>query len=155
MHDAPSGEQVTHDGLVLQAGSLQSFNPLQFSSTLPVQSSVAFGRTFGFASLQSPSDGQKPSPSASVQDGQSRRHESVSSAPLHTPSPQHELIDCVVHAAPHWLVLQPTGFDPENPQQKRWFGLPPWRPLQSDGQLTQLSPLPASQMPLPQTAPVT
>jgi hypothetical protein len=144
-----------HDGLVLHAGSLQSFKPLQFSSTLPVQSSVAFGRIAGFASLQSPSDGQKPSPSASVQGGQSRRHESVSSLPLQTPSPQQELIDCVVHAVPHWLASQPTGFDPEKPQQKRVFGLPPWRPLQSAGQLTQLSPLPASQMPLPQTAPVT
>ena len=58
VHEAPSGEHVVQDGLELHPGSLQSTSPLQLSSTPPEQTSGAFGRTFGFASLQSPCDGQ-------------------------------------------------------------------------------------------------
>jgi hypothetical protein len=51
---------------------------------------------------------------------------------------------------------QPSGLRPSplsNPQLKRLDGLPFSLLLQSAAQLTPFSPLPASQMPLPQTAP--
>src|SRR5262245_8903001 len=75
------------------------------------------------------------------------------SLPLQTPSPQHTLPDWVVQA-PHRVGSQPTGFAPPDPQQKRREGRPLWRPAQSAGQETQFSPLPASQMPFPHTAPL-
>ena len=116
VHDAPSGEHVVQAGLVAQEGSLQSMSPLQLSSTPPVHTSTAVGRMFGLASLQSPCDGQKPSPSASVHGGQSRRHVDVDSSPPQKPSPQQVLTDCVVQA-PHLAALQPIGFEPPKPQQ--------------------------------------
>jgi hypothetical protein len=70
----PDVRQLVQLGLEAQAGSAQSTRPLQFSSTLPEHASVAFGRTLGFASLQSPCEGQNPSPSASVHGTQSRAH---------------------------------------------------------------------------------
>jgi hypothetical protein len=124
VHDAPGWLQVAHDGLAAQPGSLQSVSPSQSSSTPPEQTSAAFGRTFGFASLQSPCDGQKPSWSASVHAGQSRPQIGVVSSPLQTPSPQ-QTVNAWVVQAPHFEGSQPTGFEPPKPQQKRPAGLPP------------------------------
>jgi hypothetical protein len=152
VHDVPAGWQAVHAGLVAQAGSEQSTRPLQFSSRPPEHASVAFGRTLAFASLQSPCEAQKPSPSASVHGWQSRWQFAKDSSPLQTLSPQQTEIACVVHD-PQRLASQPTGFSPPNPQQKRALGLPLWRPSQSAGQVTHVSPLPAWQTPSPQAAP--
>ena len=47
-----------------------------------------------------------------------------------------------------------TAPEPEpSPQQYRFCGLPPWTPLQSAAHETQSSPLPASHLPFPHTAP--
>jgi len=142
-----------HAGLVAQPESLQSTSPSQSSSTPPVQTSGAPGWMFASASLQSPPAAHQPSPSASVQ-VQSRAQLPTVSSPLHAPSPQHTVRLCAMHWDPHRPASQPTGFWPAKPQQKRPWGLPPWRPAQSAGQETQLSPLPAWQTPSPQTAAV-
>jgi hypothetical protein len=152
VQELPDGRQVVHAGLDAHAGSRQSTRPLQFSSTPPEHASTAFGRTLAFASLQSPCEAQKPSPSASVHGGQSRSQVANDSSPLHAASPQQTVIAAVVHA-PHLEASQPTGFSPPKPQQKRPAGLPLCRPPQSLGQVRQVSPLPAWQMPSPHDAP--
>jgi len=81
-----------------------------------------------------------------------------SSVPSQTVSPQHEPIaGTLVQETPpseQRLSPQSSGFWPSpSPQQKRLLGLPFCLPLQSSGQETQSSPSPASQTPLPQSAP--
>ena len=88
-------------------------------------------------------------------DEQSRTQVPAVSLPPQRPSPQHTLTGFRVQLEPHRFTSQPTGFVPALPQQKRVPGLPLWIPAQSAGQETQLSPSPASQIPLPQTAPPT
>ena len=86
---------------------------------------------------------------------QSRSQVLAVSSPLHRPSPQHTAALSSVQEAPHRVASQPTGLVPPLPQQKRFEGLPLCTPAQSAGQVTQFSPSPASQMPLPQKAPPT
>ena len=79
--------------------------------------------------------------------------------PVQAPLPQ-QYGEAAVAVHCHGLVVQReslhvTGWEPApSPQQKRWLGVPPCLPRQSDGQLRQSSPFPASQMPLPQLAPL-
>jgi hypothetical protein len=136
-HASPVSRQVGvwHDGSAEHAGSVQSA-PLAQSSSMP------FEHTSG------------PTVQSMAQSAQD-------SSPSQTRSPQQYepgTAGTVVHWNPpevHRASAQPTGFEPSpSPQQYRLDGLPLWTPAQSDGQDTQSSPSPASQMPLPQTAPL-
>ena len=155
VHDAPTAEQGAQFGLAAHcAVSLQSVRPSQSLSMLSVQDVSVAG-----AAPQSPAQVQRvslPLQAPSPHEGatpQSREHEVLFSVPAQVPSPQ-QVEAVVVVQLPHCEALQPTlPMPPAAPQQKRPFGLPPWRPLQSAAQVRQFSPPPASQIPLPQVAP--
>jgi hypothetical protein len=137
-HEAPGSRQVGvwHDGSDEHDGSEQSA-PLAQSSSEPL--------------LQI----------SNVCVEQSTAQLPQFSSPPQALSPQQYVVGTVglsVHwkpAAVHTEFEHGTGFEPSpSPQQYRLEGLPLCLPAQSDGQLTQSSPLPASHTPLPHWAPV-
>jgi hypothetical protein len=130
--------QAQQAGSPLQSVSPQSFWPSQSLSKPSLQVLLAISRAAG--APQSSAQSQAVSPAA------------------HWPSPQQRSVGSFVHdhqLDSHRMSAQETGLTPPPaPQQNHPLMGQYCLPLQSAEQVRQSSPSPASQTPLPQTAPL-